>query len=231
MQAIADGEIPVQILWELPTGTNNINDKLRAASERIFSPLFDYLIERTGERSSTIHVLERYVRLVEWFDRDQLIAQYDSNTQAGEAVFNRHLRRFLFKEGIDLPFTEAQSPSGESDALSGLNTNDPLVCEIKVFDARNRRRKHIATGLHQAVSYAQDYGKTEAHLVLVNVSGHPLAVTGDNDDKQWPPYIEIGGVRVYIIIVRARRLASASKLGPARQVLFTRVDLTDPDAE
>lgn len=232
MEAIADGELSERSLWMVGTGgSNNINDRLRSATETIFAPFFDYLIERVGAQSSNLHLLERYTRLVEWFDRDHLIREYDADTQRGEAIFNRHLRRFLFREGIEMPFTEAQSPSGESDALSGLHTNDPLVCELKVFDGARRGKQHIATGLHQAILYAQDYSKTEAYLVVVNVSGRPLEVAGDDDDKEWPPFLDVAGVRVYIVAVRARRLQSASKSGTASPVRLTRLELTDPDVE
>lgn len=229
MEALADGTANDRVLWNVYTNSNNINDKLRAATEKIFSPLFDYLIERVGEQSSVLHVLDRYVRLVEWFDRDRLIKAFDRATGQGEAIYNAHLRRFLFKEGIDLPFTEAQSPSGESDALSGLHTEDPLVCEMKIFDGQNRGRRHVATGMHQSLLYAQDYGKSEAYLVIINVSGHPLQIEGDSEDKQWPPFIDLAGVRVYIVTVRARRLTSASKAGPPKASRLTRDDLTDPD--
>jgi hypothetical protein len=231
MQAIADGEVGQGVLWNVRSGTSNINDKLRTATESIFAPLFDYLIERVGEQSSVLHALERYVRIVEWFDRDQLISDYDTDPQRGEAIFNRHLRRFLFREGIDMPFTEAQSPSGESDALAALHTDDSLVCELKVYDAASRGRRHVATGVHQALLYAQDYGKSEAYLVVVNVSGRPVQIEGDGDDKQWPPYLDLAGVRVHIVLARARRLKSASKSGPASVVKFSQTELTDPDSE
>lgn len=230
VEAIADGVASDRILWNVYAGgSNNINDHLRAATENILAPLFDYLIERVADQSSVLHALDRYVRLVEWFDRDRLIAAYDADTARGEAVYNAHLRRFLFKEGIDLPFTEAQSPSGESDALAGLHNDDPLVCEVKVFDGQSRGRRKVATGLHQAVQYAQDYGKSEAYLVIFNVSGYALGIDGDGDDKQWPPYFDLSGVRVYVASVRARRLASASKSGPTKDRRFGRSELTDPD--
>jgi hypothetical protein len=231
IEAIADGEVSDRILWNVYSGSSNVNDKLRVATETLFGPLFDYLIERVGKQSSVLYALERYVRVVEWFDRDQLIESYDMNTSQGEAIFNRHLRRFLFREGIDMPFTEAQSPSGESDALAGLHTDDPLVCELKVYDGDRRGKRHVATGLHQALLYAQDHGKTEAHLVVVNVSGRPLQVEGDADDKRWPPFLDMAGVRVYVVVARARRLQSASRSGPAAVVRFNRADLTEADGE
>lgn len=212
-------------------GERNIHDGVRRFTEVVLSPLFDYLVERVGNQSSVLHSLERYVRQVEWFDRDKLVAEYDVDTRNGEDIFDRHLRGFLFREGIDMPFSQARSPSGDSDVLAELDTEDPLVCELKVFDAASRGKKHVATGLHQAHQYAEDYGKTEAYLVIANVSGRPLELAADGQDKAWPRYLDLGGVRIYLIPVRARRLASASKLGPAKPVVFTRDDMINPDVD
>lgn len=62
------------------------------------------------------------------------------DSRKAEEVYDVHLRRFLFAEGINLPFAQAKSASGESDVLTDLDTDDPLVCEVKIFDADNRRK-------------------------------------------------------------------------------------------
>lgn len=220
-----------RLLWSVHTGTNDINDKLRAATEKLMAPLFDYLTERLGEQSTVLYMLERYVRALEWFDRDELLAEYDSPSGSGEAIYNRHLRRFLFTEGMDIPYTEAQSPSGQSDALADLHTDDPFVCEVKIFDGKDRGRRHLATGLQQAYSYASDYGKDSAYLVVINLSGQPLKIVGDSEDQQWPPRIDVAGVRIHLIVARGRRIASASKAGAAAPYTFGRDELMDPDPD
>jgi hypothetical protein len=230
IEQLADGELAEQTLWSMGA-SNNINDSLRSSTEMLIAPLFDYLVERVGNQSSVLHALERYTRAVEWFDRDTLVQDYEKDPSRGETIFDRHLRRFLFNEGIDMPFSQAASPSGESDVLAQLHSEDPLVCELKLFDAQGRGKRHVATGVHQALLYAQDYGKSEAFLVVVNLSGRALEILGDGNGLSWPPYVDIGGVRTYIVVVRARRLASASKSGPPSPIRLTRAELTDPDTE
>lgn len=230
MNRMVDGTVSLRMAF-LVTGERNFNDGVRRLTEMIFAPLFDYLGERVGEQSSVLHALERYVRVVEWFDRDSLLADYEQDTSRGEAAYDRHLRRFLFGEGLDMPFSQAHSPSGDSDALSAIHDEDSLVCEIKLFDGESRGKRHVATGVHQAHQYAVDYGKTAAYLVIVNLSGRPLELPTDGHDKAWPPYVDLAGVRVYLVAVRARRLASASKLGRAAPVDISRDDLVDPDIE
>lgn len=124
-----------------------------------------------------------------------------------------------------MPIAESSSPSGESDALSDLSGEDPLVCEVKIFDADNRGKLHVATGVNQALQYAQDYGVTVAHLVVINLSGRSLEFPSDGPASIWPPYLELSGVRIFMISARGNRISSASKLGKAEPVVFSREDL------
>ena len=103
----------------------NLNDSWRDLTEQILQPLFDYLTEHIAAESSILYVLERYVRRVEWFDRNDLYERAAADTKKTEDVYDAHLRRFLFAEGINMPFTQARSASGESDVLSALDTDDP----------------------------------------------------------------------------------------------------------
>jgi hypothetical protein len=129
-----------------------------------------------------------------------------------------------------MPFSQAKSASGESDVLTDLDTDDPLVCEVKIYGA-GRTKRSLAGGVHQAISYASDYGKQVAYLVIINLSGKPLSLPSDDDPKLWPPRITVAGTRVYLIAVRALPpVASASKLGKPAPVTITRDDLVDPDA-
>jgi hypothetical protein len=204
----------------------------REMSERLFGPLFDFLTERVGEDSNILYVLERYVRRVEWFKRDALYAEYTQQTRRGEEVYDRDLRKFLFSEGINMPFSQAKSASGLSDVLTELDSDDPLVCEVKLFDADNHGKRAIAAGLNQVTHYANDYGKTSAYLVIINLSGRALELPTDGEPNTWPRYIDLGGVRTYLIPVRALPpQASASKLGKASPVTFSREDLVNPDAD
>jgi hypothetical protein len=212
------------------SATGLLNDMWRDLADRILRPLFDYLSERVGQESSILYVLERYVRHVEWFARQNLYDRAMKDTRNAEAVYNLDLRRFLFSEGINMPFTQAQSPSGESDVLTGLDTDDPFVGEVKIYGA-GRAKRNLAGGVQQALSYASDYGKQVGYLVIINLSGKPLSLPSDEDPELWPPRITVAGTRVYLIAVRALPpIASASKLGKLAPVTITHDDLVDPDA-
>jgi hypothetical protein len=53
-----------------------------------------------------------------------------------------------------MPFSQARSASGLSDVLAELDSDDPLVCEVKVFDGAGRSKHHLATGVGQVLHYA-----------------------------------------------------------------------------
>jgi hypothetical protein len=152
------------------------------------------------------------------------------DTRKAEQVYEADLRRFLFSEGINMPFSQARSASGLSDVLTDLDTDDPLVCEMKIYDADNRGKRHLASGINQALQYASDHSKQVAYLVIINLSGRPLTLPSEDDPKIWPPRISVAGVRVYLIAVRALPTASASKQGRPAPVNVTYDDLVDPDA-
>jgi hypothetical protein len=210
---------------------SNAHDAIRQLVERLISPLFDYLSEQVGQESNTLYVLERYVRRVEWFDRTELYGRYRENTSRGEEVYDTDLRRFLFSEGINMPFSQTKSASGYSDVITDLDTDDPFIGEIKLFDAVDHRKRELAGGLNQALQYALDWGKSTGYLIVVNLSGRPLELPSDGPAEIRPPYLDVGGVRVYLLVVRALPTASASQLGKAQPVRVSRDDLLNPDVD
>lgn len=228
----ADGtdSMQIAITYAFPVTGNTTPDRMwREFAGRIIRPLFDYLDERVGAESSILYTLERYVRRVEWFDRSDLHARAITDPRKVEEIYDNHLRRFLFSEGINMPFSQAQSASGLSDVLTELDTDDPLVCEVKIFDGDDRGKRYLAKGVNQAIQYASDYGKQVAYLVIINLSGRPLTLPSEDDPKAWPPRITVAGVRVYLIAVRALPNASASKQGKPAPIVVSHDDLITPD--
>jgi hypothetical protein len=197
----------------------------RDFAEQVVRPLFDYLDEQIGEGSSVLYALERYVRQIEWFDQGRLYAEFQANTRQGEEVYDRHLREFLFREGFDMPYSQLRSPSGRSDVLSRLESDDPLVCELKVYDGENRDIGHLASGVTQALQYANDHGKPAAHLVIINLTTRPLRLPSDGPENAYPPYLDLPGARVYLIQVRGLPRESASRQGRTELLILERTQL------
>jgi hypothetical protein len=213
-----------QFLLRLSTETQ-YDPMARDFTEQVVRPLFDYLDEQMGEGSNVLYALERYVRQIEWFDQKHLYGEFMANSRQGEDIYDRHLREFLFREGFNMPYSQLRSPSGESDVLSGLEGDDPLVCELKVYDGDNRDIAHLASGVTQALHYASDHGKSVAHLVIINLTARPLQLPSDGTEDAKPPYLDVPGTRVYLIQVRGLPRESASKQGKTEPLIIERARL------
>ncbi|MEV7010230.1 hypothetical protein [Streptosporangium sp. NPDC051022] len=135
----------------------DLNDNWREFAERVLAPLFEFLSERVGVASSVLYVLERYVRQVEWFDREKLHARFKEHSRTGEEIYNLDLQRFLFLDGNYITHAKPRSASGEADLIGGLETHDPLICDGKIFDGSGRGKSYLAKGFNQIVQYAQDH--------------------------------------------------------------------------
>lgn len=212
IEKIASGEIEAfQFATNMPHSSgDNIDTTLRYMTEKIIEPLVDFLEERIGTESNILYILEKLKRRIEWFDRDELYKAYEQDTRHGEDTYDRYVRKFLFDQGVDYPFSQPSSASGEVDIVSGLEGEDPLVEETKLYDGEQYNIAYVAKGLNQAVQYAQDYSKTTAHLIVINLSEHNLQLPSDEETKIWPARLYVGGITVYLVIVRARPLPSAS---------------------
>jgi len=62
------------------------------------------------------------------------------------------LRRFLFEQGIDYPFSQPRSASGQSDVVAMVDEDDPLICEVKLYNGRNSSKRYVAKGVQQATN-------------------------------------------------------------------------------
>jgi hypothetical protein len=209
----------------LDRSNNNLDAGARLGTEAVVEPLIEYLQERIGEASDVLYLLERYVRRVEWFERDRLWSAYEADTAHGEAIYDGDLRRFLFEQGIDYPFSQPRSPSGESDVVAGLEEDDPLVCEVKLYDAASYTQAYLARGVQQATNYAHDYGKTSAYLVIFNLSRKLLKLPSDGGSSEWPARLDVGDVTVFLVQVRALPQPPASTRGAAEVVTVAKEDL------
>jgi hypothetical protein len=210
--------------------SGNLNDYWRELVEQVMQPFFDYAGEHISAGNSVLHVLERYVRTVEWFRREELHAKYANETANGEEVYNLDLQSFLFQDGNYITHAKARGASGEPDLIGDLATEDPLICDGKIF-GHGRMQSYLAKGYHQVLKYAQDYNKNTAYLVIFNLTNRLLQMPTDGKPGDWPAYIDSNGVRVYFVVIRALPPATtASKAGKAPLVTIDRDDLFDPNA-
>lgn len=229
LQCIASGSQQGHgVAWQI-SGERNADDAIREFVSDAVEPLVEYLQERLAAESDMLYLLERYRRRVLWFEQQPLWEEYEAATARGEALYDADLRRFLFEQGVDYPYSQPASPSGRADVIAKAETDDPLACEVKLFDGDSYGPAYLAKGLQQAVRYAEDYGHTTAYLVVFNLSVRLLDLPSDDPDAGWPPRLNVAGTTVFLVVVQARPRAAASASGPPKPVIVSRDQLIHPD--
>ena len=199
IQMVEGGSQKVKEAW-LQLSTRSQDEGLNKITEIFVIPLCHFLIDHLSQDSAILYTLLRYKRWVEWFEAHRLREQYKTVGQNGENVLDEDLRKFLFESGIDYPFSQPVSPQGKADVVAGLETDDPLVLEIKVWDSsKGYKDNRVYDGLRQVIEYATKYGKDKGYVVVFNLDERPLSFIGDQKRGEWPPGLEYGGRTYYFI--------------------------------
>jgi hypothetical protein len=163
---------------------------------------------------------------VEWFEAERLRVEYANAGSHGEAVLDRDLRRFLFESGIDYPYSEPDSPHGRADVVAQLETDDPLVLEVKVWDsAKNYRKNRVRDGLRQAMQYADSYGKEKGYVAVFNIDDRPLEFAGSVGGDEWPPRFEVSGKAYCFVDINIGEQPPVSQQRKGQPVETQRIEL------
>ena len=198
-------------------------DILRDINDKVVEPFINFIHDQIDDSGNVLYLIERFKLKCEWFRRDELYSLYAKDTRNGERNLDQELRAGLFDGGIDYPFSEPSSPSGRADVVALLESDDPLVLEVKVFDpSLSRSTSHIRQGFQQVQRYAQDYNQIVGYLVIFNCSDKQLVISPDSPSEiDFPPLISYGGKAFFVISIDVHPdVASASTERPAdRQVI------------
>ena len=163
-----------------------------------FSPFVEYIDSKIEDNDSIIYLLEKFKKFTEWFEQRYFFDLYQS---LGEAGLDRAVRKFLFQNGIEYPFSDPKSPSGKADIVSDIDTEDPLVLEIKVYDpTKSYKQDYIKKGFRQAYKYSNDYNKNVGYLLVFNASEDLINIKLKNEIGG-NTKIEFNGKILYIVIV------------------------------
>ena len=198
-------------------------------TEAIVDPLLNYLCDRIDDGGNVLSLIVRFKMKSEWFRQSELYGLYCGNTSVGESSLNRELRAALFDGGVDYPFTEPLSPSGQADIVALSDSEDPLVLEVKVYDPnRSKGKRHVRQGFHQIVRYASDYNQSVGYLVVFNCSDRQLAISSrEASEPRFPPRIAYGDKTFFSIPININpEVDSASKENPDRRVCIYFDELT-----
>ena len=195
--------------------------------EDYISPILNYLHDKLDKSNSTIYLLEKYKRRTEWFTKKELFNLYNSAEKNYEQILEDDLRLFLFDQGIDYPFSTPGSASGRADIIGEIETDDPLVIEIKIFDREKGYGKdRIKDGFTQIVKYANDYSKDVGYLVIYNMDKAELNLNFAENNNIFPASIRFNNKVFYFIVINSSCRDTASKLGTIKEIEITENELT-----
>jgi hypothetical protein len=194
--------------------------------EQLIVPILYYLHDQLDSSNSIIYLLEKYKMRTEWFMKTRLSELYNSATASYEQIFEDDLRLYLFDQGIDYPFSTPKSVSGRADIIGEINTENPIVIEIKIFD-RNRSygKNRIKEGFAQIVKYTGDYQKDIGYLVIFNMDKAELTFNFAGSKNQFPPVISFNNKHYFFIVINCFEQVSASKLGSIESIVITETDI------
>ena len=195
--AVDDEQYIVSITRHLSNG--QVPERVETFNQHFVEPFVRLIDDRLEEGDFLLALLARYRHEVSWFRRAELHAAAGQSGQS-EKVLDTDLRRSLFEMGVDYPFSQPRSPSGEPDIVVGAE--DPKPIEVKLFDPdRDYGVNRVRQGVRQAYDYAGDFGHGVGYLVIFNYAEHPLELPSDDANAAWPPRLVVGNRTVYLITV------------------------------
>ncbi len=195
--------------------------------EEFISPITYYLHDKLDKSNSTIFLLEKYKRRTEWFTKVELLSQYKTATKNYEKIFEDDLRIFLFDQGIDYPFSTPSSASGRADIVGEIETEDPLIIEIKIVDKdKGYGKDRIKEGFTQIVKYANDYNKDVGYLAIFNIDNLVINFKFGDSTKVFPPSFNFDNKTFYFIVINCYTGDTASKTGVTKEITITMDELT-----
>ncbi|PXV67339.1 hypothetical protein CLV62_10312 [Dysgonomonas alginatilytica] len=213
--------------WDDSFGTQPLECNLNFLN-RIIYPIINYVDESLDNISYILYILEKYKLRTEWFTKDSLRDKYKNTlNRQYEQVLEDDIRLYLFDQGINYPFSTPKSASGRADVISLVDTEDPLVMEIKIYDSEKGYKKdRIISGFTQIVKYANDYHKNIGYLVVFNLDQVEIEIENIEPDNKLPNRIIFNGKTYYIIIVNLNYDATASNLKKLNKVTISYDELT-----
>lgn len=208
--------------------SRGFRETLESIIEEYITPIFYYLHDKLDESNSVIYLLEKYKRRIEWFTKDILVKKYAHvDNRNYEKIFEDDLRLFLFDQGIDYPFSTPASASGRADIVGNIDTNDPLVLEIKIVDKEKGYGKNrIISGFTQIVKYANDYNKNIGYLVVFNLDKTEIKFDFKDLSRDFPTKLHFNHQTFFFIVINLYSQTSASKSGTTDLLVITEDELT-----
>lgn len=181
------------------SGERKFDSAIRYFNEIFTKKLYEYIIEQIEDSNLILYLLNRFKARCEWFYKKELYELYEDDTKRGEKLLTKELRKFLFDQGIDHPFSEPETPSGKPDIIHGMGGKDPLTLEIKLFKPDQGDKAYIRKGFRQAYDYTEDYDQPYGYLLVFNLTDYTIKFTSKDNSK--PFKVQLGDKTIFIITI------------------------------
>ena len=137
------------------------------------------------------------------------------------------MRLYLFDEGIDNVFSQPNSPSGRSDIVGELDSDEPLLMEVKVIDSeKGYRVNRIYEGFSQIVAYTDNFIKNFGFLVIFNMDNKQINFSHSESNGRFPASIHFNNRTIYFVVINCNNEIPASKRGKMDEITIPLNELT-----
>jgi len=202
------------------------NEILESFKDIFVEPFYDFLDEHLDDSSLLLSLLLKYKHKCEWFQRESLLKMWEADTRRGEKKLAMHLYEYLYDQGINFSI-EPASASGEADAVSSQQGEEPLIADVKIFNpGKSKGKDYIAKGFRQVYDYTLDYNEPVGYLVIFKTCEEELKFSLP-DSVQSTPFVKHNNKTIFFLVVDVHAYeVSASKRGKLKFVEFTEGDLS-----
>ena len=155
-----------------------------------------------------------------------LMIKYKEAKKPYEQIFEDDLRLYLFDQGIHNPFSQPRSSFGRPDIVGLIDTKNPLILEIKIYDSsKSYKKDRIIDGFNAIVKYTKNHNKNVGYLVVFNLDNIEIEISSEDAEKIFPPKIIFNDKIFYIIVIDLNFEIPASAGGKTKVVTITKEEL------
>lgn len=202
------------------SGYNKEREDVTQFFNDIIEPILIYIELQIEQTQNTLHILQRYKILCEWYGREKIRDQKETD------ITRDHLSKFLFDNGFTYSLSETSVPSGKIDNFAvniGLrdpkelsNLPDAIIVEGKIYENNKSIFENVYNQVHKRVmelnfneGYCVIFNKSNKNIILESVQ-----LGGTNSLY----YRTVKDSRIYFLIVNLNEdfYSSTKALGELR---------------
>ncbi|MBA7619660.1 hypothetical protein ES703_27001 [subsurface metagenome] len=203
--------------------TTEVSEAIDLFRVLFFEPLYEYVDEQLDDQRAILYLLRKYKHRCEWFQRERLFKLWEGEKQKGEKLLALDLYEYLHDQGLDFSI-EPWSISGEADLVAAQKSDDPLIADVKIFNAPNKK-SYVTRGFSQIYRYTRTYDEPFGYLIIFNTSNSDLKLVLSHQEQS-TPFVVYNGKTIFMLTIDIYPIeATASKEGKLKTVQITEKDL------